>query len=262
MTEAVFERDGERYLPTKLAGSPWGDDMVHGGPPAGLLARAIESLGATAELRVVRLTVDLFRPVPKVPLTVQARSVREGKRIHAVDAVLLADGVEVSRASGLLLRSTELPEVKAGGSLLPPPGPESAEERPIIPPRDARPRREGFHTASEFRRLPRAETGPAATWIRVPELVAGERMTPLVRLAATCDFVNAVGSMTSQGGGAGFINTDVTVYVSREPVGEWICLQVERTIEPDGIGVGGATIFDREGGVGRAVQALLANPMR
>jgi hypothetical protein len=261
MTDAVFERDGDRFVPTKRAGSPWADELQHGGPPAGLLARAIENLAATEEMRVVRLTVDLFRPVPMKPLTVVARSVREGKRIHIVDAVISSDGVEVSRASGLLLRAAAQPQAQSGGTMHPPGEPGDGDRGPLLRMQDT-PRREGFHTASEIRRLPRSETGPSTAWIRVPELVDGEEMSPLVRLASTCDFVNAVGSMGALPGGMGFINTDSTIYVHRLPVGEWICLQVERGIEPDGIGVSSAVLFDPEGSIGRAAQAVLANQMR
>lgn len=261
MTDAVFERDGERFVPTKRAGSPWADELQHGGPPAGLLARAIENLAATDEMRVVRLTVDLFRPVPMQPITVFARSVREGKRIHIVDAVISTDGVEVSRASALLLRATEQSQHQSGGTIHPPGEPGDGDNGPLIRNEDV-PRRQGFHTASEIRRLPRTETGPSTAWIRVPELVDGEVMSPLVRLASTCDFVNAVGSMGALPGGMGFINTDSTIYVHRPPAGEWICLQVERGIEPDGIGVSSAVLFDRDGSIGRAAQAVLANQMR
>jgi hypothetical protein len=260
MVDAVFERDGDRCVPTKHAGSPWADDLLHGGPPAGLLARAVENLAATEEMRVARLTIDLFRPVPMKPLTVQARSVREGKRIHAVDAVVIADGIEVSRASGLLLRATELPGIRPGGTMLPPSLGEADPDPPIRS--FDMPRREGFHTASVIRRLPRTETGPSIAWIRVPQLIEGETMSPLVRLAATCDFVNAVGSMGSLPGGMGFINTDSTIYIHRLPIGEWICLQVERSVEPYGIGVSSAVLYDQDGSVGRAAQAVLANQMR
>jgi hypothetical protein len=233
MVDAVFERDGDRCVPTKHAGSPWADDLLHGGPPAGLLARAVENLAATEEMRVARLTID---------------------------AVVIADGIEVSRASGLLLRATELPGIRPGGTMLPPSLGEADPDPPIRS--FDMPRREGFHTASVIRRLPRTETGPSIAWIRVPQLIEGETMSPLVRLAATCDFVNAVGSMGSLPGGMGFINTDSTIYIHRLPIGEWICLQVERSVEPYGIGVSSAVLYDQDGSVGRAAQAVLANQMR
>ncbi|MCZ7576472.1 MAG: hypothetical protein M5U18_05260 [Dehalococcoidia bacterium] len=42
MPDAIFIREGDTFVPTELARSPWGPQLLHGGPPAGLLARAIE----------------------------------------------------------------------------------------------------------------------------------------------------------------------------------------------------------------------------
>jgi len=42
MPDAIFIPEGDTFVPTDLARSPWGPNLLHGGPPAGLLARAIE----------------------------------------------------------------------------------------------------------------------------------------------------------------------------------------------------------------------------
>lgn len=39
---ALFTREQGGYRPTRLSGSPWSADALHGGPPAALLAREIE----------------------------------------------------------------------------------------------------------------------------------------------------------------------------------------------------------------------------
>jgi acyl-CoA thioesterase len=57
-----------------------------------------------------------------------------------------------------------------------------------------------------------------------------------------------------------FINPDLTIYVEREPVGEWICLQAETRVRVGGIGFAEAVLFDRHGRVGRSLQALLVAP--
>ena len=44
MPDALFERDGARFVPTELCRGPWSPDAQHGGPPAVLLARAAEGL--------------------------------------------------------------------------------------------------------------------------------------------------------------------------------------------------------------------------
>ena len=263
MTDAVYRPEEGRFVPTKKAGSPWGDDVQHGGPPAGLLARAIERFAGAPDMHVSRLTIDLFRPVPMAPVEVTARTVRAGRRIHVVEATLCADGVDVCRASGLLLRTTTEGGIRAGGAMASPPGPDGIDTSALgAGLRSPGPRREGFHTAVEFRRPPRTEeTGPVVAWIRMPmPLVDGETVTPLVRIAATADFVNAIGSSGSSAG-MGFINVDSTVYLHRPPAGEWIGMQVERSLEPDGVGVAAALLFDQHGLVGRATQAVLANRM-
>lgn len=269
MADAIFVPDGERFVPTDLAGSPWGDTLVHGGPPAGLMARAIERFAGGPEMQVVRLTIDLFRPVPKAPLEVTARTVRAGKRIHVVESMLLADGAPVCRASGLLLRQSDTPAAAAGGPAAMPAGPDGIESMPLASTplskeiRAGLPRRKGFHTTVEARWLSRSsDRGAVIAWLHMPvPLVAGEETTPLVRLAALCDFVNALSSIGA-GAISGYINVDCTLYVQRPPAGEWICLEVTRTVGDHGLGVSTARLYDIHGAVGSATQAVLANTMR
>lgn len=262
MTDALFVLEGERFVGTELSGSPWGDDLVHGGPANALLAHAIERFAAGPEMRVARLTVDLFRPVPKAPLAVSVRSVRAGRRIHAVEASLLADDVEVSRASGLLLRRADHPLPVCAPDVTPP-GPEGIETRFLgRAPRTERPARVGFFTAVEARWVtaPGADA-PPTVWLRAPmPLAAGEPLSPLVNAAAVCDFVNAIsGGAGRPGERVGFINTDNTIYLMREPASEWICLQVERAVDPSGLGVTTARVYDTAGLLGHVAQAVLAN---
>jgi hypothetical protein len=79
------------------------------------------------------------------------------------------------------------------------------------------------------------------------------------RLAAAADFGAGLSSALRRERYV-FINVDLTVYVEREPVGEWICLQSETRISPDGIGLTESVLFDEGGRVGRAMQALLIAP--
>jgi hypothetical protein len=246
MTQAMFVRRGEHYLPTELAESPWGAGMLHGGPPAALLARAIEQGGEGAGLQVARLTVDLFSPVPTSALAVETQTLREGRRIKVIDATLLSGGAPAS-----------VPWPR-------PPGPEGLASGRLGPPQEeGRTWRQGFHSHVEIRRAPPAhEAAPAVAWFRIPfPLVEGEPITPLQRLAATCDFVHG----TSNGGRRNsleFINVDSTISIQRLPAGEWIGLQSQKAYEESGIGVASALVWDEEGLVGRATQSILTNPGR
>lgn len=270
MDDAIFIPDGDRFIPTDLARSPWGPHVLHGGPPAGLLARAVEHANPDSGLHVARMTVDLFRPVPKAPLHVATQVVREGRRIAVLEASLFAGEVEVTRASALLLRESEveLPEahLPAPPSL---PGPEGLPTTRLSTmltegsPAGMPPMHEttGFHTTIEVRRVGDGlrTAGHGTAWIRIPvPLVAGEELTPLVRMAATADFGNALGHIRA-GDGIGFINADITLYLHRLPLGEWICLDTQSAGQPHGVGLVESMVHDERGPVGRVVQALLAN---
>jgi hypothetical protein len=54
-----------------------------------------------------------------------------------------------------------------------------------------------------------------------------------------------------------FINADLTVSFARQPVGEWILLDAESWIGPDGAGLAAARLADERGYFGRAVQSLV-----
>lgn len=269
MPDPVFRRDGDLFIPSESASSPWGANSLHGGPPAGLLARAIEALAPDAGMQLSRLTIDLFRAVPKVPLQVRTEMVREGRRILAIQASLFAEGSEVSRASALMLRHTE---VDVPDHHLPPgvehPGPEGFETTGLATvlgaggrpePEQQMSRLPGFHTLIEVRRVGGlAGSGRATAWIRIPvPFIEGEETSPLVRLAATSDFGNALGGI--RGAGTGFINADITLYMHRLPVGEWLCLDTRGSAQPHGVGLMQTTVYDPLGSVGIVAQAVLAN---
>jgi acyl-CoA thioesterase len=53
-----------------------------------------------------------------------------------------------------------------------------------------------------------------------------------------------------------FVNPDLTLYLQRPPRGEWVCLDAKTTVDPAGMGLARSTLFDEEGPIGTAVQAL------
>ncbi|MEK6255419.1 MAG: hypothetical protein N2B05_12045, partial [Gemmatimonadales bacterium] len=62
MTESIYVRDEEWYVPTRFAGGPWSAEAQHGGPPSALLAGAMERV-EPAGMFLSRITVELLRPV-------------------------------------------------------------------------------------------------------------------------------------------------------------------------------------------------------
>jgi hypothetical protein len=264
--EAVFQRAGDAFIPSVHAPGPWGADKLHGGPVLGLLARAIELASPDPELVIARFTVDLFRVVPKERLQVRSEVVRRGSRLSLLQASLFVGETEVARANALLLRPSELGSTQR--SALCPVGPDGLVTESLMRgfPRDHAEFPPGFHTRVETRWVPRAASEPLAIWFRLPiPLVAGEPGTPLQRAIALSDFANAVASIAARERdetAVPYINADSTLYLSRQPIGEWFCLQEQGCDSERGISVTQTLLCDTGGPFGRAQQARLANQYR
>jgi hypothetical protein len=256
MAEAVFVGNSDgRFVATELARGPWDPAAQHGGAPAALIMRAFEQLPAADGLRLARTTYELLRPVPLGELEVRVSVARPGRRVQLLEGSLwTADGVEVVRARGLQVQRAE-PSAPRTEPSPPPDGPENGRGNEFRPP--YRPMFAPDAIEIRFVRGQFHDGGAATAWfrLRVP-LVAGEEPSGLQRLAAAGDFGNGISSPLSWDEYV-FINPDLTLYIDREPAGEWICLESETRVVDGGIGVSESVLYDRDGRVGRASQALL-----
>jgi hypothetical protein len=252
--EAIYRVDGATIETSASAGGPWDPKLQHGAAPSSLICWAVERLPSPVPMRVARLTVDLIRPVPVAPLTIETEVLREGRKIQLVAARLLSDGKEVVRATALRIRREEraLPST----AFCPPLDARSPE---LLPPSRVNMNRTPFLTGISMRtaRGSFGQPGPAAVWYRAERpIVAGAEISPLMRAAIAADFCNGTSSVLDWGQWT-FINADLTLSLAREPVGDWILLDAETWAGPDSIGIAAARLGDRQGYFGRAVQSVL-----
>lgn len=257
MSDALFVSDGDRFVPGLAARGPWSPEAQHGGAPAALLATCLERAGG-GDMHPARLTLELLRPVPIAPLTVETAITRPGKKVQIVEARLRAGDTEVARASLLRIRRAALPLPPMERAAPPPPPREGIDG---VPPWIESTWRPAYHRDAVEHRFVAGGfevPGPATDWIRlrVP-VVAGEPPTPLARLMAAADFGNGVSWVLHRADGWQFINPDLTVYLHRLPAGEWVCLDAVSYMEPHGVGLAESRLFDETGPLGRATQSLL-----
>ena len=61
---------------------PLGSEHAAGGAPASLVVWAAERIPTAMPMQVARVTIDLMRPVPVAPLTLETEVLREGRKIQ------------------------------------------------------------------------------------------------------------------------------------------------------------------------------------
>jgi hypothetical protein len=258
MAEAFFQPDGDGFVATGLTRGPWSKEAQHGGPPSALLARAVE-VSLPDGFRLARLTIDLLRPVP-IGRVVPRASVHAGRRVARAQVNLEADGREVISGTAVAQRVDGLDLPASARSQVPPPMPFPEDETP--PTFFDLPWDEGYHTAMAWRPVAGSWTGLGAArmWFRqlVP-LVAGEEPSPAQRVVVVADAGNGI-SASVDFADYTFLNSDLSVHLHRDPVGEWIGMDARTVPEPSGAGLATSVLHDRTGPVGTGNQSLLIAP--
>jgi Thioesterase-like superfamily len=251
--QPFFSANGEAFIPNPIANGPWDPKSMHGRVVIGLLAHVIEQRHSGEDFVPARLTVDMFRlPNIMTPVAVKTKSIRDGLRIRLIEADFLSGGVAMARASCQLLRRTENPQ----GKIWSPPHWDAPKPADIATPPDPR---LGMH--GKWAALPIAgymgSLGPRRLWMsEVRELVDGARLTPFVRVALAADFASPFANAGEQG--LGFINSDVTLYLHRLPVTQWIGFEVVNHHATDGVAIGECWLYDEQGAIGSSTVAALA----
>jgi hypothetical protein len=252
VSESFFVPRGDRFAATEGTRGPWDDAHQHGGPPSGLLGRALERFEPRDEARIVRVTVEILRPVPIAELEIEVHAARPGKRVELLEAVTTSGGAPVMKARAWRMRTTKLPlDEPPRGAL---PGPEAGRREPFFP----GVAEVGYHTHMDNRFLRGSfqEPGPAFAWLKMKvPLLPGEKPSPLVRVLVAADSANGVGCVLDPREYL-FINTDLNVFLHRPPEGEWIGMDSRTILEPSGVGLTETVLHDRKGTVGRALQTL------
>lgn len=258
---ALFRADGAVLVPQDVARSLWKHDQMHGVATSGALARAAEHAviaAGHADLCPSRFTVDLFRAPTMGPCHLTAEVVREGSRLMLVETTLYQENEARARAIALFLRPSENPEGQVWTSA-DIPRPPSLDIAPVTD----QPRVPFFFSDDVGWSQNFAEhqnSGRKMTWQSPIPVVAGEKTTPFQGLAGAADSTSMVCNWGEQG--VQYINTDVNLSISRLPVSHEIGLAALTWHAHDGIAVGSATVFDREGAFGTSMVTSLANARR
>lgn len=257
--QALFRTDGELLVPTPITRGPWYGRTMHGGAMLAAVARAADRHPASTPRQVVRLTVDLVRAAPMVPVRLVSRAATDGKRVDHVDVEMWADDQLCARGTALRVRTADLdvaPELE-------PPHPRPPAADLEVPHRLAMGSEPGFHHAVDTH----ADVDAGIAWCRLAvAVVEGERPSSIEVVAALADLTYAASYIIRTAAGApppqlgrGFslINADTTILVHRPLAGRWLGLRTTTHLGPVGAGTSSAQLLDELGAVGVTGQSLV-----
>lgn len=250
---SFFVPEGDRFRATENTRGPWSREHQHGGPPAALLARAVERHVEGHAVRVARMSVVFHRPLVIDVFRTTAETTREGKKVRTVRAQLFdARDRVVATADATLIRTEpiDIETTPATNDRLP----EACPPYTFTFFADS----VGYHTAMECRLLHGTwGVGKMGLWMRMRlPLVPGETPSALQRTMIAADSGNGV-SIAGDLRKHTFVNPDVTVALGRVPEGEWIGLDARTSFGPDGIGLADTRLLDAAGTIGRGIQTLI-----
>lgn len=256
MANSFFTTDNNSWFnPTNHTRGPWDINACHAGPPTGLIARALENI--IDDKRLIRLSVNLQRPIPFSGFSIEAKVERSGRSVATTSANLLnKDGKVIVNASGLHM-STQSPthnypthKQTFGSAADATPGPfpiQTLHDQPAF---------NGNGVQIRYPTGQDSHPGPTTVWMKTVPLLENETASPFQRICPLADCGNAFGRNANPAQ-VSFINPDLTLVLHRDPIGEWLGSQSVGYWEPTGQGLADALLFDEQGVVGRAMQTVL-----
>jgi hypothetical protein len=255
---AFFHQTSENsYEPTNATVGPWSPELQHGGPPSALLTHALRTYPMTEDFKIARITIEILGPIPITPCQIRVEKIRGGRQIELLRAEYLSGGKAVMLAQAWRLKAESgITEAVTDSFELPDfPGPQ--EQRFFtglgnFPYGDAM---EWRFTEGGFDRL-----GPATVWARprIP-LIEGLVMDGLETLILMIDSANGISAELDIFKWT-FVPVDMTVGLLRHPIGPWVGMSAQTTMEHEGIGQTTTTAFDSTGKVGQSIHTLFIRP--
>ena len=251
MTEFYYEERDGRFHPSPVARGPWDPNSLSGSVIVSLLAFAIEREVNTAEYMPARLTVDMYRLPDFSPIDIRVNIVRDGYRIKVIDAEFFANDMSMARASCQMLRRTENSDVRVW----------QPETWAVPAPEDLPEPEDSWGRSRRIINGQMNEYGQKRMWIAEQrQLVKGVDLSAWMRAVLVADLTNPWAN--SGDGGLGYINSDVTLYLHRVPVDEWLGVEVVNHGASDGVAVGECWLYDRAGRIGSSTVTGLAQSKR
>ena len=239
------------YLSNIHAQGAWNPHEQHMAPATGVLCAELEQFQPRDEMRIGRVSLDIFGLIAFGEFTVHTRVIRAGKTIELIEAEMQANGKTciVARAWKMMKQDTSAIAGLEDQSIVHP------ETLPVWDGMKCWPG--GYIQSIETRAAEGHRAGKGIVWLRNDlDIVEGQETSSFVRLLGMVDTANGIVPRQNPASGWGFPNLDLQLHLYRLPQGKWLGLEATQQYGDDGIGLTSAVLHDEQGPFGRSEQIL------
>jgi hypothetical protein len=249
----IFEADTTPgvWLPSPLAAGPFAG--LQGGAIASLLTAEVEAQSIERGCgTAISVFVSFLKPTPMAKLRTQISPLRTDGRVCVIDNTMFSDGDDepcaTARVTLVKERGVEAPDI-----------PEHAQE--LVNPLDFPERRTpSFHGKPWMMDAMETRMGGGIAWFRqtVP-IVAGAQAGALSSILGPADWAHGIGRPLQNV--VADPNPNLSVHQLRKPENGWIGVHAHAGWDTArGVGIGGGTLLDVRGEIGRVSMAVALVP--
>lgn len=235
----------------------WNPHEQHMAPASGVMAAELEQFQPRADMRIARLSYDIFGLISYGDFTITTRIIRPGKTIELLEAEMVANDKTCIVARAWRLATQDSSAIAA------------LEDQPVshldtLTPWDGMQRWPGGYIKSITAKTDQnRRPGKGIVWISNDKsMVEGQSTTDFVRLMGMVDTANGVVPRQNDEFIWAFPNLDLQIHLYRYPTGQWLGLETTQQYGTDGIGLTSSVLHDEQGPFGHTEQILTLRKMK
>jgi len=245
------------YRSTIHAQGAWNEHEQHMAPASGVIAVELEHFQPRDDLRIGRISYDIFGLIDAGEFSITTRVIRPGQTIELIEAEMRANARTCIVARAWRMCTQDSSEV-AG-----------LEDKAIQQP-DCLPVWDGmacwpggFIKSIETRADTSRRPGKGVVWINTAkDMVENQPTSDFVHLIGLVDAANGTVPRQSAQFTWAYPNLDLQIHLHRYPAGQWLGLEAVQQYGDDGIGLTSAVLHDVHGPFGRSEQILTLRKMK
>lgn len=244
------------YRSTIHAQGAWNPHEQHMAPASGIIATELECFQPRDDVRIGRISYDIFGLIAAGEFSISTRVIRAGKTIELIEADMQTEGKTCIIARAWRMCTQDSTEIAA------------LEDQVIYQPEtlsnwEGMLRWPGGYIQSLEAQVDKNHrAGKGIVWLNnAKEMVENQPTSDFVHLIGMVDTANGVAPRQEEGFTWGFPNLDLQIHMYRYPVGRWLGLETVQQYGSDGIGLTSSILHDVQGPFGRSEQILTLRKM-